>query len=196
MDPIALVRQQTRAQHLRVERLVPLALTPLTLPYYRQLLATFLGIFQPLESILSNLPVPADLQLAGRQRSHLLVLDLQRLGLAPDAIHALPRCADLPRPATLPQILGLMYVTEGSTLGGQYISRLVLQHLALDETSGCAFFSSHRAEVLPMWQRFCAIVRAEVADDLTQQEFVSSALSTFLAFEHWIERSLPLSSPE
>jgi heme oxygenase len=186
-DVLLLVRAETRAHHQKLETKLPFD-ERLNLARYQELLAKFWGLFDPLEAALANLDLADSLEVRKRQRSALLIRDLQATGLTSQQLSVLPRCDHVPRLNTNAQALGCMYVLEGSRLGGQFVSKLVLQQLGLTERSGCSFFSSDGAEVAPMWRKFCDIVRESVHSPEDRSKFVVAARSTFAAFLEWIER--------
>lgn len=168
---------------------MPFGKDELTPASYRRVVSKFLGFVEPLEYALGALSLPEGLQFEQRRRSGLLIRDLQSLGITHGDIAALPRCANTPTFAELPEALGVMYVLEGSTLGGQFIAKLVYETLGLTEETGTAFFYSYGVEVGSMWRRFSDIAREEVVAPAAQQQFIAAAQSTFTAFECWIENS-------
>jgi heme oxygenase (biliverdin-IX-beta and delta-forming) len=185
MSLLLRVREQTRALHEQLETQLPFD-DALTIGRYQELLAKFWGIFHPLELALAKLNLHDGLDVQKRQRSALLLRDLAATGLTQSQVAALPRCQQLPELSTEAAGLGCLYVLEGSRLGGQYVSKLVLQRLQLTEHAGCSFFSSDGAAVGPMWRSFCDVVRERVIADSEQQEFVTAAQSTFSAFVGWL----------
>jgi heme oxygenase len=187
-DILKLVKEKTRWQHDQLERLLPFSKTALSLDSYRDALITFLGLFEPIESAITQVELPVQLETERRRRSYLLVRDLRSLGLPDARIESLPRCSDIPPQSSMAQTLGTMYVLEGSTLGGHYISTLVYEQLGLTEQTGCAVFHSYGADVGAMWRRFCEVVQIEVAGSKVQQQFILSAQSTFATFENWMRR--------
>jgi heme oxygenase len=187
-DLLSRVRQECRAQHQRLEALLPFH-ESLTLADYRKVLILFWGLFLPMEEALRKAEVPPSLDLCQRQRAPLLARDLAAMGMPAEALTRLPRCPDIPPVNTTARALGCMYVLEGSTLGGQFIAKLARQRLGLTETSGCAFFFSHGEEVGRMWQSFCATVREHVLAPAAQQDFIATAANTFSTFVRWLEEN-------
>ncbi len=188
-DLLAWARQATHHQHELLEASLGLSDATLTRETYRLLLAGFLGLFEPIENALTQLSLPTSLEREKRKRTPALVMDLLALGLNPSEIRSLPRCADIPSLATQATALGTMYVLEGSTLGGQYLARIVEQRLGVTSEAGCAFFYSYGGEVATMWKRFGAVVRESVVAADNQRQFVEAAQSTFALFQAWMEKS-------
>jgi heme oxygenase len=52
-------------------------------------------------------------------------------------------------------LAGVLYVIEGSTLGGQIIVRHLERNLGLTRESGARFFHGYGADTEAHWQEFC-----------------------------------------
>jgi heme oxygenase len=89
--------------------------------------------------------------------------------------------------STLPEILGTMYVLEGATLGGQFISRAVGQRFGFDQKKGCRFFSSYGPEVGSMWRCCGEVVRQQMNSSADADRFVAYATLTFSTFAQWLK---------
>jgi heme oxygenase (biliverdin-IX-beta and delta-forming) len=187
-DLLVRVKDATRMQHQRLESLLPLSSERLTLESYRELLVAFFGLFRLIETAVGRVHFPEELELPRRRRSQLLQRDLLALGLSEQEINRLPCPLDMPSITGSASALGAMYVLEGSTLGGQYVAKIVHDRLQLSEQTGCSFFSSHGQDVGSMWRKFCTFVRQNVVAPEAQEQFVASAQSTFAAFENWVAR--------
>ncbi|RSK35440.1 biliverdin-producing heme oxygenase [Hymenobacter metallilatus] len=116
-------------------------------------------------------------ELERRFRSHLLRQDL------PTA-DTLPLASNLPPLHTWPQLLGALYVLEGSTLGGQVIAR----QLATAGVSARAYFGGHAEQTGPLWKSFVQQLAA-AATPATADEIVESASLTFQRLHQWIEQA-------
>jgi heme oxygenase len=127
---------------------------------------------------------PADAETVAwsrRRRTHLFAEDLRALGAEPDTT-ALP---ELPAVEDTDQALGRLYVLEGSTLGGTFISR----HLATLPTLGpdvrLGAFSPYGAETGAMWHAFRRVTRDRVAAGGDAGRVVGAARATFTALAAW-----------
>jgi heme oxygenase (biliverdin-IX-beta and delta-forming) len=117
-----------------------------------------------------------------RRRAHLFAGDLQALGAAPQpAPHP-----ELPAVADTDQALGRLYVLEGSTLGGTFISR----HLATLPTLGpgarVGAFSPYGSETGAMWHAYRRVTRERVAAGGDADRLVDAAVTTFGALATWV----------
>ena len=175
-------------EHHRLEDRLDLPHRLTTPRAYRALLARFYGYYAPLEALLGARGdwESVGLDFAPRRKVPALTRDLHALGLADDALAALPRCPRLPTLATFPQALGCLYVLEGATLGGQLIARQIGRTLAIDATSGGAFFRAYGDAVGPMWRAFGAAISTYPADPATAAAIVAAARATFNTLEHWL----------
>ena len=141
---------------------------------YIRLLERFYGFYEPWEESMRS----SD-WLDGRRKTPLLAADLAFFGRHPAA---LPRCSELPRAANAAETVGVMYVLEGSTLGGQLLSRHFERLLSVRPGAGGTFFAGYGAGTGSMWRAFCE--RAERDGDAL--ESVGPALQTFDILHGWL----------
>ncbi len=187
------LKAETAAEHRRLEDRLNMAQALETREGYQRLLAGFYGMYEPLEDLLGQglEDVGLDAELgweAQRLKVPLLYQDLQALGASAEEIAALPRCDDLPALATKADILGCLYVVEGSTLGGQVISKMIRARLNLGPEDGAAFFSGYGSATGERWRQVCGVLEAHTTDEAAATETINSAKSTFEAFERWLTR--------
>lgn len=176
------LREETRAQHGRVEELLALLSPAMTVSGYCRVLQAMHAAWLPLEAALEkHCPAQyADLW-RGRQRAHRLEADLAALGCERDASHSGPF-----QPATLPDLstaaawLGALYVTEGSTLGGQQISRHLERKFGWSAGRGHTFFLGYGERTGERWR---AVQQALEAPGLDGNQVVDGAHQTFSYLE-------------
>ena len=177
------LRAETRAQHDQVETGIGL---PRTLTEYRTQLETFHGFISPLEQRLVETLGAESPWLMGRLKTRYLEEDLQSLGYTLAAVAQSPRCTDLPGTSSEAECLGILYVLEGSTLGGQMIA----QHLAktLGSNVSCRYFLSYGPDVMKMWSAFKVRLTEREAPE-HHDIVVQSAQNTFSKLHAWCVRS-------
>jgi heme oxygenase len=142
-------------------------------------LAKMYGFLAPYEARLKAQNLGPEWEADTRQRAHLILTDLNQ----PAA--ALPICPDLPPLATWPQLLGVMYVLEGSTLGGQVIARqLAKQNIPLR-----LYFSGYGERTGSLWKAFCQLLSQEATPD-NEADIVQSASLTFQKLATWLNQPL------
>ncbi len=96
-------------------------------------------------------------------------------------------------PAVMPSFespltfLGAMYVMEGSTLGGQVISRHLESAFSLSDGRGYSFFRGHGSETVTLWKSFSALLEEQVKEG-DQEAVASGARQMFTAFHSWIDQ--------
>jgi len=184
-SPLEAIRLYTRGLHDRVEASVDLKSCLTSRVSYAALLSRYLALYDPFENLLASLTGRSAALAAtlNRPKAHLLRLDLQTLNHEASQPSTPPPFPNLNHPDSL---LGALYVVEGSSLGGRYIAREVLQTLALDATSGAAFFSGDGEATGTLWKRFTETLNQEVADPALA---ATSACAMFKAFEVCLSES-------
>lgn len=185
------LRDATAAPHQSLEKRLPFVSADLDRAVYLRLLEAYYGFYFALERQLDQISDLDGSSLIGRHKTAALVRDLEVLGLTQEQIAALDICHELPPLDNRLQALGVMYVMEGATLGGQVLSRIVKAKLAIDSDSGGAFLNVYGSAAGQMWRSFLALLSG-VDDPSQRDQVVQSALLTFTSFERWLERSQAL----
>lgn len=150
------LKTATDELHAQVEQLLfgqDIRAGKLTLLQYKHLLKVNFLFHDALER---SMPRQAQ-QLEGldyqqRMKSHLLRKDLAALG------ESVPEQRLELSINSIPEALGMLYVAEGSTLGGRVILKVAQN---IKEVSACpanAFYSVYGNDVGLMWKRFLAIL--------------------------------------
>jgi heme oxygenase (biliverdin-IX-beta and delta-forming) len=186
------LKNATWPMHKRLETNLNLLNPSFSLEDYRRLIKAFWGYYRPFEASLTNVPelhgcLP---DIAMRSKLSLLETDLQALGVDVDLLDRLPVCHELPACNDLASALGCLYVLEGSTLGGQVISRHFKSLLNLDVENGAAFFTGYGEQTGAMWQTFRAVLMAVTVDE---DALVHAACETFTTLERWLCSAIILS---
>lgn len=153
---------------------------------YKSILARYYGFFSVLESDLRSQGaeklVP---DFSARVRTPRLMADLKSLGLSDSDVAALPKCSDLPSVDSNSKMMGVMYVTEGSTLGGMLIAKHLRTLPFFNETNG-HFFTEEAPVVSARWKAF--IEKLETASaDLNEDETLAAASETFRKLDAWMD---------
>lgn len=190
---LEIIREHTRPHHQAIERnrLLAEVLRPtLTREVYVTVLARFYGFMKPLEDTWRQYEHGTGLGalLAARTKTGLLEQDLAHMGVPMDTLQRLPVCTDLPSCDAPSRCLGILYVTEGSTLGGQIIAAAVKRSLGIDGASGAAYFTGYAASTRPMWQETCrALEEYGQGSDAKRDDVVAAATETFEALHQWFQ---------
>ena len=186
------IKKQTATQHDSMEKSAHGAALmggTMTLDEYKHFLAKFYGVHVALEERFGAFPEWSEHGIAidDRRRLPSLVKDFRALGMTDAEIAALPVCQHLPQTNTFRQMCGVMYVMEGSTLGGQIQSRQIHKLFGLTPETGSAYFSSYGAQVGPMWKEFCRLLTEVAADnEIAEAEMIRAAQEMFAALEVWM----------
>lgn len=185
---LAALRAGTRDLHDRTEAAFVLGGAGVTRAVYVDVLARLAGYYARAEAALAPWATPlaaVGLDLDARRKAPLLRRDLDVLG----AGGAAPGPVVAPRMPSAAHALGVAYVLEGATLGGQLLRRRLGPALGLTPDAGLAFFGAYGAEVGPMWRAFtAALERFDAATPpharpAAQAAAVAGARAAFLAFE-------------
>jgi heme oxygenase len=108
------------------------------------------------------------------------------LGVAESALTTLPRCNHLPELSDYEQLLGYLYVMEGSTLGGQIITGMLLKQFQISPDEGARFFYGYGANTKYMWDTFCETLNA-ITDKDKQNTIIYSSRLTYNTLHQWMD---------
>lgn len=185
---IQALRTETAELHVALEKRLPFFSAGLDLEFYRRLMAAYYGFYQPLEQRLHVLSLtPTGLDQSLRIKLPVLRADLVALGLDDAAIEALPTCHLLPEIESRTAALGVSYVLEGATLGGQILRRRVAEQLDLDACSGAAFLDVYGELTGRRWKDFLDYLGDRNLGSAQTLEVTRAAKATFTCFERWLD---------
>jgi heme oxygenase (biliverdin-IX-beta and delta-forming) len=183
------LKAETQANHNRIEKVScmrRLFASDYSASEYRDCLALMLGFYDAVEPIifhyLGDELRPGFLY---RSKIDLLKRDLVELGLSETEIAALPRCSLKPYVNSLAQSLGVWYVLEGSTLGGQVISRQLKQQFGESASQFMHFHNGYGEHTRASWLAFCEIVEERIGFD-ESYELITAAKLTFDYLTDWL----------
>lgn len=178
---LARLKARTAHQHQQTEDGVDLMDDDFSPEDYRKLLVKFYAFYKSyepkmLEALCEH---PIDFNYEERLNAPKLFADLQSLGMTEKEISDVEAFEDLPALDSAEKIFGSLYVIEGSTLGGQVISRHLKEKFGFDESNGIAFFSSYGTDTGKMWKAFREAITAfaETSDD--HEAIIKSANAAF-----------------
>jgi len=169
------LKESTREQHEAVESAVDVMNRMFTLDDYKALIGRFRKFYAAYEP---TLPIK-ELRDAGfdyntRRKLPSLNADAEVLGITGEESFD-----ELPTISTLAKAFGSLYVIEGSTLGGQVISRHLKEHLGITPENGGAFFNSYGSDVGRMWKEFGEAITNFSGDGNADREIIQGATETF-----------------
>lgn len=150
----------------------------------RALLSRFHGFHAGFEPALADRLAGEAAFVQARARLPALRADLGRLGLAASEIDALPQCtAAAGLAATEAEALGALYVMEGSTLGGQLITR-ELGGLPWWPAGGLTYFDPHGRATGLRWRE--TLARLEAAPPEQHDTLIEAADRAFRLLHGWL----------
>ncbi len=148
---------------------------------YHNLLTILYGFYSAIESAIHPwFAGRGERDFDRRRKAWRILDDMRALG---GRTQAPALCTALPRVDGYHAALGAMYVTEGSTLGGPVIARLLQARLNSDR--GMSFFLAYGPESGAMWSAFRKILDGPF-NEKQRRNILDSAQETFLRFDDWL----------
>lgn len=159
------LREATKALHHRLDHhplLAPLVRPGLTIGRYGDALDVLHDVFAAAESLIETFLAghPGLFDYASRRKLPALRADLAALGRAPRN-----RPPSLPAPASIAELVGLLYAVEGTTMGARHIVRQLCRQ-AWDGRLPMRFFHGYGERTAALWNEFLAFAdsRCPTAD--------------------------------
>lgn len=179
------LRVGTEDLHKAIEGVMPMFRSDFDLEQYRIILTKFYGFHAAFENVICQRMSGQKSALAYEERKKLALLrkDLSFFHSA-EEISELPKIDNLPDYDELSEILGALYVIEGSTLGGQVITTH-LQKLGVPQEAR-NYFSGYGPLTGKMWKQFQAELSHQVKAPEQIEKSVRAARQTFSRLHEWL----------
>lgn len=168
------LKNETAEAHKKAEGGLPFFKQDFTVDQYKSMLQRLHDLYQPLEkSLATHLDGKVDLNLSERlNKADLLKADLSELGLFETTSKSKFTIS------SVEAAIGTLYVIEGSTLGGQIISKKLKSSLQLSEPQ-MQFFRGYGDKTGPMWQKFKTFLDSESVGSYNSDKIVAGAEEAF-----------------
>jgi heme oxygenase (biliverdin-IX-beta and delta-forming) len=179
------VKKETAFLHQEVEQiLIPCLNDIISLEDYAAVLQCFYSYYLPIEQAIQQHVSSSILPDIERRRTALLIVDdLAFLGMPVDETKA----AALPQINNIAQAFGVLYVLEGSTLGGKVIAKMLAKNPALPLPPGALnFFNGYKDATGKMWTNFVEVLNQQQDVDT----IVHAANQTFYYLKNWMQQCL------
>jgi heme oxygenase len=166
----------------------------LSLPDYGRLMLAFHGFYSMLDPYLESACIRFSVAKSGFRyagRTAMLTNDLVALGLGDEAARS-ASSAGGPAPArSAAALAGMLYVFEGSMLGGAVLCAATETLLAPAANGGNSYWRWCRAAAQPRWAMTCGLIEELADTPAARDEMVAAARDSFQRFAAWFERWAP-----
>jgi heme oxygenase len=180
------LKYDTLFHHQQLEKLIVGKIKSMdSVKGYISLLGHFYSFFGGIEdSITADLVAPYLDDYHTRRKSEKLANDIIGCG---GKIPAKAAKTALPAINSAAEAMGALYVMEGSTLGGQIISKMICRQLNFTGEQCLSYFIGYGGQTETMWLRFKQSINK--IDESAAPDLISAANDTFIKFKAWIEKN-------
>lgn len=178
------IKSRTLAPHQELEKALVARMRAMrSVDDYIALLQVFYRYFSAIEERIGLFIGPAELpDYLQRRKSESLAKDILEFGGAlPEKVPL----AEIPVIEDHLQAFGALYVMEGSTLGGQIISKMIAKQLGIQD-KGLAYFHSYGDNLGTMWATFKLVLNRQAANESDADRIIGAADATFRKFQHLV----------
>ena len=180
----SLLKTATSSLHSRLEEINPLASTIPTIENYIKFLTATYRILLPLEIKVNKIKNCDKNELLSKIYSSKIPQienDLKSLNIE---ISSCKNSIFIPEINNLPELLGAIYVIEGSALGGQMISKRMIQTHGEKIKSSLTYLMGHGPKTFPIWKEFINKLENYAENNSEKQQLIIEiAVKMFLCFE-------------
>ncbi|WP_454690367.1 biliverdin-producing heme oxygenase [Achromobacter aloeverae] len=179
------LKHETNEQHERMHALMEQGKPFESRERYARFVAAQYLFQQDVEHLFDDARVQAAVpDLAVRGRVQAAAADLQDLG------QAIPREALATSHVAMPQALGWLYVSEGSTLGAAFLLKEVQQTLGLGADFGARNLAAYPEGRALVWRRFVAALDSSAVSVEEHDEVLAGANAAYDRFGDLLQRYL------
>lgn len=184
------LKTETSAQHERMHRLMEQAQPFASRERYAEFVAAQYLFQRDVEHLFADGSVQSAVpDLDSRGRAEASRADLADLGAA------LPGDGVVTQGVTMPEALGWLYVSEGSTLGAAFLFKEVGEKLGLDGSFGARNLAAYPEGRARVWKRFIEALDAPALAD-AQDRVIAGAHAAYNRFGDLLQRHFALASAE
>ncbi|MGJ7580363.1 biliverdin-producing heme oxygenase [Variovorax sp. RHLX14] len=181
------LKAETEPQHLRMHDLMERGKPFADLKHYARFVAAQYLFQRDIEHLFADPAVRAavaDLDARGREAASLS--DLADLGAI------VPQDALASIGVNMPEALGWLYVSEGSTLGAAFLFKEAERNLGLTADFGARNLAAYPEGRATVWRRFVASLDDEALAPETHDAIIQGALAAYGRFGNLLQRHFDL----
>lgn len=200
MDILDKLREETKGAHDRLEavalsdKIMDGSLQP---EEYKKLIRVHYLVHRDLENLVEKNDIQQhfpELHFEERKKMPLLKKDVEELSIAEEKLQT-PATGQLPeaggaRGGSPYGLLGIMYVMEGATLGGNVIVKSLRKNEHLSEQGDFHYFGCYGPDTGKKWKSFLEVLKEKGQEPEAQSEIVAGARATYELFEENFKKFL------
>ena len=155
---------------------------------YAAYLSLLYGFVKGFEKNIFPLLKHSIIDIEERRKTHLLVSDLNKLGIDEAGIAVIPDDFFAEVYHSIAAALGGMYVLEGSVLGGALIYKHLQTSIGVEAITGKAtYFKAYGSETGSWWKKFLQVFC--LASSGMEEEVINKASQTFKVMHYWFNNT-------
>ncbi|WP_051197540.1 biliverdin-producing heme oxygenase [Flavobacterium soli] len=182
------LKNKTSVSHKNLESL-PISRSivdpKITIEQYGLYLSLMYDVVKNLEDTIYPIVSNAIPDLEERKKSHLLLNDLKSTPIE-KTTHHFP-FEDAIK-ISMPFAMGMVYVVEGSTLGGRFILKNVQEAFDFNEDKGASYFAGYGNKTGSSWKKFLNSLTEFEAKTNSEEEIIAGATYAFEAIHKHLSK--------
>lgn len=155
---------------------------------YSILLKSFYGFYEPvMKIIIEKIDSRYLPDLHNRRMPELILNDIAAIN---KPLNPIPFASRLPAINNASHAFGALYVIEGSTLGGVYLSKILAEKMQLSPQKGLSFFYGYGKKSRERWNEFIDSINLFAAEKGEEKDIISAANDTFTLLKKHLQETL------
>lgn len=184
--PLHRLRNATSELHSSLDSLTDWQQALSSASNYLNLLSAYLRAVEPADAaaaqFLSNSGIPSDFEPCVRTRwlqADIDAVSQDTNGVIQQQFSNKPSFDCI---TTIPEAIGIQYVLEGSSLGGQILSKRLSSSLGYTPVNGGRFFAGYGDQIFPRWKAFSSWANQQLKTESQVAHAQQAAIYTFRCF--------------
>ena len=182
------LRQATQQSHKAVERMTPFFAEGFNQASYLHWLELMHGFYSSVDAVVIQSGFTAATGWHYIPRCSLIEADV--LALTGQGVKALPDhgnvLVDVKELHNISEVAGMLYVVEGSALGGEVLMKVLGRKVGVSAAAGASFFAPHGNDPRPMWGNYVQLLAQLASSGNAEDDVVRGAVTCFTALQKWI----------
>ena len=185
---LARLNEETKPDHADADADLEryLLTDPVTVDGYCTYLARLYGFLIPFEAAITGTPrLHEFINMTERAKSHLVLRDLNALGVSATTIDSLPQCDAIPAFQGVAAALGWMYVVERPLLASAVIKGHLATQLSAEMRHASSYLTCYESRVGSSWRELGEAMDAIAITSQMADRIIGAARDGFRCLHRW-----------
>ncbi len=186
------LRQATQQSHKAVERMTPFFSEGFDQTSYLHWLELMHGFYSCVDAVVVQSGFTNATGWHYIPRCSLIEADVQ--ALTGQSVKVLPDhgnvMAEIKELHNIGEVAGMLYVVEGSALGGEVLMKVLGRKVGVSAAAGASFFAPHGNNPRPIWEKYVQLLAQLAFSGNAEDDVVRGAVTCFSTLQRWVKQGV------